>query len=96
MLLIKGYKGTNLVNMEKVEVIRKGTRINPNRNDSKVYIISALFTNDYAGETLYETRHEEIADKVLAMIEEAVMVDKVRVLDLQAARNKWLENEELI
>ena len=96
MLLIKGYKGTNLVNMEKVEVIKKGTRMNHNHNDSKVYIISALFTNDYAGEMLYETRHEEVADKVLAMIEKAVIDDKVRVLDLQVARNKWLENEELI
>ena len=96
MLWVKGYKGTNLVNIEKVEVIRKRTKTNPNPSDSKVYAITALFSNDYASETLYETRHEEVADKVLAMIEEAVMVDKVRILDLQAARNKWLENEELI
>ena len=96
MLLIKGYKGTNLVNMEKVEVIKKGTRMNPSYKDSKVYIITALFSNDYEGEVLYETRHEEIADKVLTMIEEAVINDKVRILDLQTARNKWLDNEELI
>ena len=94
-MFIKDYKGLLLVNMDKVEVIRRATR-NPKSQEDTTYLLYAYFANDYEGAVLYETRHEVVINRVLEKIEAAIKAGHISLLDLQAARNEWLKNEELI